>query len=118
MAPVDYLIQADPELARAIRQVGSIPDHGPSLTSHYAALARIVVGQQLSSKVASTIWGRVAARFGEEPSPKVVLETPVEELRTLGLSGAKASYLHALAEHLPDGMLPIEDIQAATNEEV
>lgn len=118
MIAIEYLKQADPRLALIIEQVGILEERRPPFESHYAALARIIVGQQLSTRVAQAIWGRVAERFGAEPIPEAVLAVSVEELRTLGLSTAKARYLHALAEHMPGGHLHVEDIATATNEEI
>ena len=65
---------------------------------HYAALIRAIVGQQLSTKVARVMWGRILERFGgQAPAPEEVLADDPEELRAaIGLSRAKVT-LPALA---------------------
>jgi DNA-3-methyladenine glycosylase II len=62
-------------------------------------LARVVVGQQLSTTAARTIWSRLemlAARTGS-PLPAVATLTPPAALRECGLSGNKVRALQALA---------------------
>ena len=44
---------------------------------------------------------------GEFPTPAEILEFPEEELRSIGLSGAKARYVKDLAEHTLDGRLDL-----------
>jgi DNA-3-methyladenine glycosylase II len=118
MNAIQHLTQADSKLAFVIEQVGALEERRPPFQSHYAALARIIVGQQLSTRVAQSIWARVVERFGAEPIPEAVLAVSVEELRTLGLSAAKARYLHALAEHMPGGHLHVEDVSTASDEKI
>jgi len=57
-----------------------------------------IMGQQLSTKVAAVIKGRFLALYkGKEPTPKQVLNTPMEKLRAIGLSNAKVSYVQNVA---------------------
>jgi DNA-3-methyladenine glycosylase II len=75
----------------------------------YGALLRSIVGQQLSTKAARTIYGRVEALYGgNTPTPQEIVDTDPEDLRAAGLSRAKAAYLRDLAEHIVDGELDIE----------
>ncbi|HYZ29345.1 MAG TPA: DNA-3-methyladenine glycosylase [Thermoleophilaceae bacterium] len=75
----------------------------------YGVLVRSITGQQLSTKAAATIYGRLTARYGgRTPTPQEILDTNPEELRALGLSNAKAAYLRDLAEHIVDGELPVD----------
>ncbi len=54
----------------------------------YGALLRAIVGQQLSTKAARTIYLRVLDLFdGTTPSPEQLLEASEEDLRGAGLSG-------------------------------
>ena len=69
----------------------------------YGTLVRSITGQQLSTKAAATIYGRLTQHYGgRTPTP--------QELRALGLSNAKAAYLRDLAEHIVDGELPVDDL--------
>lgn len=77
----------------------------------YGALVRAITGQQLSTKAAATIYGRLTALYGDRtPTPQEIIDTDPEELRAVGLSNAKAAYLRDLAEHIVDGELPIDEL--------
>jgi 3-methyladenine DNA glycosylase/8-oxoguanine DNA glycosylase len=75
----------------------------------FASLARAITFQQLSTRAAGTIWERVCRTVGEV-RPEVVLDTPVAELRAAGLSGAKTSAIHDLAEKTTDGTLQLHTL--------
>jgi DNA-3-methyladenine glycosylase II len=63
----------------------------------YYLLASII-SQQLSAKAAATILQRFLNLYGGRiPQPEEILSTPVETLRGVGLSGAKATYVHNVA---------------------
>jgi DNA-3-methyladenine glycosylase II len=89
-------------------------------TDHYGALIRAIVGQQLSTRAARSIYGRLVARFGDRPpTPEEVLAEDPEELRAAaGLSGAKVSFLRSLAEHVLAGDLHLERLDELPDEEV
>src|SRR5207248_9597333 len=89
-------------------------------TGHYGALVRSIVGQQLSTKAARAIYGRLAERFGgRAPTPAEVLAEDPDELRAAaGLSRAKVGFLRSLAEHVLDGSLKLEAVDALPAEEV
>ncbi len=81
---------------------------------------RSIVGQQLSVRAARAIYGRLLEQFGgHPPTPEQILERDAEELRAaVGLSRAKVSFLRSLAEHVLDGSLPLERLDALPDEEV
>jgi DNA-3-methyladenine glycosylase II len=85
----------------------------------YGALLRAIVGQQLSTKAARTIYGRVIDLFGgSTPSPEQLLEASEEDLRGCGLSGRKAEYVRDLAAHVLSGELELERLGDLSDEEV
>ena len=85
----------------------------------YGALLRSIVGQQLSTKAARTIYERLTERFGgRAPSPRELLEVDPEQLREAGLSRAKVAYLRDLAEHVEDGELDLEHLAELPADEV
>ena len=85
----------------------------------YGTLMRSIVGQQLSTKAAATIYGRVLELFGKHtPTPKQLLKADPEKLRAAGLSRAKVAYLRDLAEHVEDGALELERLPDLPDEEV
>jgi DNA-3-methyladenine glycosylase II len=84
----------------------------------YGALLRAIVGQQLSTKAARTIYLRVLDLFGgATPSPEQLLETKEEDLRACGLSGRKTEYLRDLAAHVLSGELELDRLQELSDEE-
>ncbi len=81
---------------------------------------RSIVGQQLSTRAARAIYARLTDRFGgRTPTPAEVLEDDPGELRqAAGLSNAKVSYLRSLAEHVVDGSLELERLDALSDDDV
>jgi DNA-3-methyladenine glycosylase II len=85
----------------------------------YGTLVRSITGQQLSTKAAATIYGRLTALYGgQTPTPEQIIATDPQQLRAVGLSGAKAAYLRDLAEHIVDGELPIDRLAEMPDDDV
>jgi DNA-3-methyladenine glycosylase II len=110
-------------LAALIAAVGPLGDTAagrPGREDHYGALVRALVGQQLSVKAASSIYGRLTARFDDRPpTPQEILDDEPEALRAAaGLSRAKVGYLRSLAEHVLSGELELERLDALDDEQV
>jgi len=85
----------------------------------YGALLRAIVGQQLSTKAARTIYGRILDLFGgSTPPPERLLEAKEADLRAAGLSGRKVEYIRDLATHVIDGELELDRLERLSDEEV
>jgi DNA-3-methyladenine glycosylase II len=85
----------------------------------YGALLRSIVGQQLSTKAASTIYGRLIDIFdGHAPTPRQLLAADPEAIRAAGLSRAKVAYLRDLAQHVEEGTLELDRLDELPDEEV
>jgi DNA-3-methyladenine glycosylase II len=121
-AAVAHLRRADPVLLTLIDELGpdGLHDRAGRPADHYGALVRSIVGQQLSTKAALSIFNRLTDRFGgRTPTPQEVLADDPEELRAAaGLSRAKVSFLRSLAEHVLDGSLELERLDDLPDEEV
>ena len=88
-------------------------------TDPYGALLRAIVGQQLSTIAARTIYGRVLELFGGRvPTPRELLDVSDEALRGAGLSRAKVLYLRDLAERVEDGRLQLDRLPKLSDDEV
>lgn len=120
------LAKSDPTMAALIDRVGKI-DLATRLRRRseerppdaYGALLRAIVGQQLSTKAARTIYLRVLDLFGGvPPSPEQLLEVSEAELRGAGLSGRKVEYVRDLAAHVLDGELELDRLDELGDEEV
>ena len=119
------LAKSDPTMAALIERVGKI-DLAARLrlrneqrpVDAYGALLRAIVGQQLSTKAAQTIYLRVLEIFGgATPSPEQLLEASETDLRGAGLSGRKVEYIRDLASHVLSGELELERLDELGDEE-
>jgi DNA-3-methyladenine glycosylase II len=87
--------------------------------THFGAVLRSIVYQQLSGKAATTIHGRVLALYGgEEPTPRALLRTNDTVLRAAGLSGQKTRYVKDLALHATSRRFPINRLHELDDDEV
>ncbi|HET6998695.1 MAG TPA: DNA-3-methyladenine glycosylase [Solirubrobacterales bacterium] len=120
------LAGSDPKMAALIERVGKIDlkkrlrrrseERPPDA---YGALLRAIVGQQLSTKAAQTIYLRVLDIFGgSTPSPEQLLEASESDLRGAGLSGRKVEYIRDLASHVLSGELELDRLDELSDEEV
>ncbi len=105
---VAHLRAADPVLAGVIERVGPCQARAHMEGTHFGAVLRSIVYQQLSGKAAATIHGRVLALFGGEPTPRALLRMDDASLRAAGLSGQKTKYVKDLAAHAATRRFPIE----------
>jgi DNA-3-methyladenine glycosylase II len=117
---------ADPRMAALIERIGTI-DLATRLRRRseerpadaYGALLRAIVGQQLSTKAARTIYLRVLEIFnGTTPSPEQLLAAKETDLRAAGLSGRKVEYIRDLASHVRNGELELDRLDELGDEEV
>ena len=121
-AQIAALRRRDPVLGAAMKRLPPFPDFPvPSLRGpHFHMLARSIIYQQLATKAATTIYGRVrelgpGPRF---PTPEQVLAFTDERLRGAGLSENKTKALKGLAEKIVSGELPLRGIARHDDEEV
>jgi DNA-3-methyladenine glycosylase II len=109
-------------MARLVDQIGPLNTRARKRgrpADAYGTLVRSITGQQLSTKAAATIYGRLTDLFGgQTPTPEQIIATDPDQLRAVGLSGAKAAYLRDLAEHIVDGELPVDHLAELSDEEV
>ncbi len=120
------LAVADPVLARLIEEIGplSVSERERRRKTvrpgdAFGALVRAVVGQQLSTKAARTIYGRLLELFdGRVPGPEDLAAASEADLRGVGLSGRKVEYLRDLAGHVQRGELELERLAELSDEEV
>jgi DNA-3-methyladenine glycosylase II len=108
-SPLQHLKKSDPVMASIIQRVGkfTLQYSEPS----FETLARSIVYQQLSGRVASVIYGRLLAAAGEERlTPAGVMKLRPERMRKVGLSGQKTLYIRELAKHTRRGSIVFEDL--------
>ncbi len=112
-------LRADPALARVIAQVGPCRFAPTTEGTHFDALVRSIIYQQLSGKAAATIHRRVQDIFGgRPPTPAELAATPDETLRAAGLSRQKLSYLKDLAARVDSGAVPLDHLDELPDDEI
>ncbi|HEX2161880.1 MAG TPA: DNA-3-methyladenine glycosylase [Thermoleophilaceae bacterium] len=118
----EHLAACDPVLGALVSGQGPLDEEGRRRgrpDDAYGALLRAIVGQQLSVKAARTIYDRLCALYGDRtPTPAELIATDPDQLRAVGLSGAKAAYLRDLAEHVEDGRLDLERLPELPDDDV
>ncbi len=120
--PAAALAALDPQIARLVAEVDAelIVERRESRDrDRFVALCRIIVGQQVSTAAARTIWGRVEEAFDGPPAPEQLVKPDAEQrLRACGLSGRKTSYAIGIAEAIVAEELLLDSFDAMSDEEV
>jgi DNA-3-methyladenine glycosylase II len=113
---VNHLKKADPILRAIIERVG--PCRMEFGLPEFCSLAEAIVYQQLNGKAAVTIFNRFVALAGEPLTPQGILKLSDEQLRSVGLSKQKSTYLKDLAAKTASGLLDFARLQRLSDEEV
>lgn len=113
---LNHLKNSDKIMASIIARVGpyKIVYREPT----FEALARAIVFQQLSTKAARTIYGRLQEAAGGAITPEAIQNLSVGEMRRAGLSKQKIGYIRDLAEHALSGKVDFANLHRMTDEEV
>ncbi len=113
------LARRDPRMAVTVGEAGP-PTLGwgrPRVT-HFEALARSILFQQLAGRAAAAIHTRFLDLFDGPPTPEAVLGLPDGRLRSAGLSAAKAAAVRDLAARFSDGTVPAGRLHLMGDEDV
>jgi DNA-3-methyladenine glycosylase II len=111
-----HLKKADPVLAGIIERVGRFAMNYDEPAFH--SLAEAIVYQQLHGKAAATIFKRLTDLAGEPLTPEGILRLSEEQLRAVGLSKQKLSYLRDLAAKAQAGDLDFASLPNLPDAEV
>jgi DNA-3-methyladenine glycosylase II len=126
VTPAEYararrlLMRRDPILGAAIKRIGPCGMAERQRSDHLTALVGAIVSQQLSTRAAATIFGRVRALVpdGEVLSAAQINALSDASLRGAGLSGQKVGYLRDLCARILDGRLQLDELEALPDEAV
>ena len=103
-----HLRRVDPVLGAIMKRIRLTPPPPNRRGTHYDALVRSIIYQQLSGKAAGTIYRRFRELYPKkQPRAHLVLATSDEALRSAGLSRQKIGYLRDLSARVVDGSLPL-----------
>jgi DNA-3-methyladenine glycosylase II len=105
----EYWLRAKRALARRDDVLGRIIRAHPRIAlsrrgEAFTTLARAIVGQQISTRAAQSVWDRLLAA-SPDMDPAAVARLRMTRLRACGLSGRKAEYIRDLARHFADGRI-------------
>ena len=106
-AAAEVLAQRDDVVAGLVDAFG-LPRLRKAMETHFGALVRSIVYQQLAGAAAATIHGRLVLALDGDVSPEAVLALPAPDLRAAGLSGNKAASLVDLAAKVLDGTVVLD----------
>ncbi len=82
-------------------------------------LCASIMSQQLSTRVAEVIYGRFLDLYdGKEPTPAQILDTRPENLRGIGLSNAKVSYIQNVARFALEQGMEARHLGKMSDEEI
>jgi DNA-3-methyladenine glycosylase II len=118
------LARRDPRLGRAMQTLPGFPSFPDAaqkaMATHWDALARAIVFQQLATAAATTIHSRVCALTGSQrfPTPPELLAFDEPTLRGAGLSRNKIAALRDLAQHVQDERLDLARLHRLADEEI
>jgi DNA-3-methyladenine glycosylase II len=114
-AAQEALRAREPPLARVMEATGPCLLRPRARGTHFEALARAIVFQQLAGPAASAIHARLAALLGGRVTAEGVLGMPEHALRSVGLSVAKTASLVDLARAVEDGRVRLGRIGARSD---
>ncbi len=113
---MNHLKKSDPVMRGIIERVGPCRiQYGPA---KFASLAESIVYQQLNGRAAATIFERLITLTGTPLTPEAILKVSDEQLRAVGLSKQKLSYLKDLAAKTHAGELDFARLPELPDEEV
>jgi DNA-3-methyladenine glycosylase II len=113
---VNHLSKSDPILRAIIGRVGPCRmEYGPP---EFHSLAESIVYQQLNGRAAETIFDRFTALAGDPVTPAGILKLSELQMRSVGLSKQKSSYLRDMAERAVRGDLDFSKLHQLSDDEV
>jgi len=110
------LTKVDPVLANLIRVAGKFTHTTSAQHSPFHSLARAIAHQQLNGTAAESIFGRFVGLYAVDGmnaamlEARMVLDTPDDKMRAVGLSFAKIASIKDLAQKTLDGVVPPSEI--------
>jgi DNA-3-methyladenine glycosylase II len=112
-----HLARRDMVIKDLIKQIGPCTlQHNPD---GFAVLARSIISQQISTKAAHAISGRLLKVLGRSGlRPRAILKTADDDMRAAGLSAMKVRSLKDLAEKCAAGDVPLKKLAEMEDEEV
>jgi DNA-3-methyladenine glycosylase II len=90
----------------------------PKTGDIFTDLVESVINQQLSLASAASIYGRFKKLFKNKITPQNTLKLTLEQLKSVGLSKQKSSYIQNVATAIISGQLKVDDLHKLKDQEV
>ena len=88
-----------------------------SKNNPFFSLCRTIVGQQISTKAADSIWAKFEKKCKNEITPKKVLKLSSNSLKSAGLSRQKVSYLKNIAKNFKTKSFDVKQLKKMEDKE-
>ncbi len=114
------LMRRDPVLAPLIKKHGACGIKTGRESDIFCGLVEAIVSQQLSTRAAATIYGRLRALLPDDgpPTPEALLPLSDEALRGVGLSRQKLGYMRDLSRKMLDGSINTAGLVGMSDDEI
>lgn len=112
---LDHLLETDPVFSNIDTDFSDFP--WPHFAGGFPGLVRIVIGQQISTSAAASLWNKMFTRI-EPLTPENLLKQNDDILRDIGLSRQKQSYVRGLARAILDGECDPSGFKDLEDEEI
>jgi len=103
------LSKRDPVLRKIINKFNK--GYLTSRKDPFFSLCRTIIGQQISTKAADSIWLKFEMKCKKKIVPKTVLKLTSRSLKSAGLSHQKITYLKNIAKSFNNKSFNIKDLQ-------
>ena len=116
-----HLSRRDKTLGAFIKKAGPCTLSGQrtaAIETHYESIVFAVIAQQLSGKAADTISMRLKQLAGEVVTPESIASISPDELRGVGLSGAKTKTIIGLTQAVLQGELDLNALDHMADAQV
>jgi len=109
------LSKRDPVLRRVIKKYKK--GFLTTRNNPFFSLCRTIVGQQISTKAADSIWYKFEQKCKKRVIPSTVLKLPSRTLKSAGLSHQKVSYLKNVAKSFRDKSFSVRELKKMNDKE-
>ena len=112
---IEYLKSKDKKLGAAIDRIGAIKRE--ITPDPFAAMVSSIVGQQISSKAAATVWNRLNGLLGVV-TPESISKAELSDIQSCGMTLKKAGYIKGIAEAAISGEVDFDKLHTLGDEEI
>lgn len=109
-------LSKDPIMAKLIKKYP--PFNWPKTGDIFTDLVESIINQQLSLASAASIYARFKKLFKNSITPKNTLKLTTDQLKSVGLSGQKSTYIHNVATAIISKELDVKNLHKSKDQEV